>query len=266
MAATLKIKNSSTPTTAPSGLTAGEMAVNLADKKLYIGGTAGTNVIFLDSTSVVGTTAGSYLSIANNIIKLDLQTGATANLASNASKYDFMPILKIQNPTGVSAWNITGFSGPTQLISVPKLLNSAFPSLSQYTDGINNFADPILMGLSDGLTQAFNLFTIGVTTGSKASLFNLETDSGGGSLAIGVPTTITGDLTVNNTIVVNTINSVTNINSNAGSITIDASSGVTFTGNISARNIVNSFNGATGALQGVSAAVAGTGFVAAVDA
>ena len=54
MAATLKIKNSSIPTTAPSGLTAGEMAINLADKKLYVGGTAGTNVIFLDSTSSVG--------------------------------------------------------------------------------------------------------------------------------------------------------------------------------------------------------------------
>lgn len=54
MAATLKIKNSSTPTTTPTGLTAGEMAINLADKKLYVGGTAGTNVVFLDSTSSVG--------------------------------------------------------------------------------------------------------------------------------------------------------------------------------------------------------------------
>jgi hypothetical protein len=38
-----------------------------------------------------------------------------------------------------------------------------------------------------------------------------------------------------------------------------SASGSTFSGNISAPNIVTSFNGATGAVQGVSAAVAGTG-------
>ena len=88
------------------------------------------------------------------------------------------------------------------------------------------------MGLSDGLTQAFNIFTIGATTGAKASIFNLETDSVNGSLAIGVDTTITGDLIVNNTISANNINNVNDVTSAFGSITIDASSGVTFTGPI----------------------------------
>jgi hypothetical protein len=264
VAATLKIKNSSTPTTVPPGLTAGEMAVNLADKKLYIGGTGGTNVIFLDSTSVVGTTAGSYLSIANNAIKLDFQTGATANLASSVDKYDFIPFLKIQNPTGASAWHITGFSGPTQLISVPAFVNSVFPNLGQIsvTPSAPATAFSLNLGLGDGLTQAFNISAIGVTAGAKASLFNLSTETENGSLEIGVPTVITGPgvaLTVNNTISVNNLDGITDITSNAGNITIDATSGVTFTGNISARNIVNSFNGVTGALQGVSAAVAGTG-------
>ena len=64
MPATLKIKNSSTPTTAPTGLTAGEMAINLADKKLYVGGTAGTNTIFLDSTAVAGlSTANTFTAL-----------------------------------------------------------------------------------------------------------------------------------------------------------------------------------------------------------
>ena len=58
MPAIIKIKNSSTLASVPSGLTAGEMAVNLADKKLYIGGTSGTNVTFLDSTSSVGSFNG----------------------------------------------------------------------------------------------------------------------------------------------------------------------------------------------------------------
>lgn len=54
MATQLRIKRGTTNANAPSGLTAGEMAINLVDKKLYVGGTAGTNVIFLDSTSSVG--------------------------------------------------------------------------------------------------------------------------------------------------------------------------------------------------------------------
>ncbi len=54
MATQVKIKRRTADATAPSGLTAGEMAINLVDKKLYVGGTAGTNVIFLDSTSAVG--------------------------------------------------------------------------------------------------------------------------------------------------------------------------------------------------------------------
>ncbi len=54
MATQVKIKRGTTDATAPSGLTAGEMAINLVDKKLYVGGTGGTNVIFLDSMYSVG--------------------------------------------------------------------------------------------------------------------------------------------------------------------------------------------------------------------
>ena len=163
-----------------------------------------------------------------------MQTGATANLSVGASKYDFIPILTIQNPTGVNAWSTTGFSGPTQLISVPTFLNSAFPRMGEQDSGdesIPNTSKSVAMGVGDGLTQAFNIFAIGVTTGAKASLFNLETQSGGGSLVIGVPTDINGQLTVS-TIDVATISGVNTINSASGNITIDASSGVTFTGPI----------------------------------
>jgi hypothetical protein len=218
----------------PDGTTA--FAIN----DVYIRGATG---------ATAGTTAGSYLSIADNAIKLDLQTGATANLAFGADKYDFIPILKVQNNTGASAWQITGFSGPTQLISIPAFVNTVFPNLGQIsvTPSAPPTAAPLLMGVGDGLTQAFNISAIGITEGSKTSLFNIETDSGGGSLTIGTQTFITGQLTVS-TIDVSTISGVNTINSASGNITIDATSGVTFTGNISARNIVNSFNGLTGAI------------------
>ena len=50
---TIKIQRSDTPAATPSGLTAGELAVNLADRKLFVGGTAGSNITFLDSSAVV---------------------------------------------------------------------------------------------------------------------------------------------------------------------------------------------------------------------
>ena len=65
MATQVKIKRRTADANAPVGLTAGEMAINLVDKKLYVGGTAGTNVIFLDSTSSVG------LSTANTFTQLN---------------------------------------------------------------------------------------------------------------------------------------------------------------------------------------------------
>lgn len=65
MATQLRIKRRTADANAPAGLTAGEMAINLFDKKLYVGGTAGTNIIFLDSTSSVG------LSTANTFTQLN---------------------------------------------------------------------------------------------------------------------------------------------------------------------------------------------------
>ena len=53
MATQVKIKRRTMDATPPAGLTVGEIAINLVDKKLYVGGNGGTNVIFLDSSAVV---------------------------------------------------------------------------------------------------------------------------------------------------------------------------------------------------------------------
>ena len=156
-----------------------------------------------------------------------------------------MPFLKINNPI---TWQSTGFSGPTKLVSAQDMLRQAFVDVGQ--EKSTEAPVPVNLGLGNELAQAFSISAIGVTTGTKTSLFNLSTE-GDASLAIGVPTSITGQLTVS-TIDVNNLNGVTDITSAATRITIDASSGVTFTGNIYARNIVNTFNGLTGAV-GISA-------------
>ena len=80
MATQLRIKRRTADANAPSGLTAGEMAINLVDKKLYVGGTAGTNVVFLDSTSSVG------LSTANTFTQLNtFSAGISASGATFSS-------------------------------------------------------------------------------------------------------------------------------------------------------------------------------------
>ena len=54
---TIKILRSNNSGSAPS-LTAGEIAVNMADKKLFVGTENGTNVVFRDESYVVGGVAG----------------------------------------------------------------------------------------------------------------------------------------------------------------------------------------------------------------
>ena len=99
MATQVKIKRGTTDATAPSGLTAGEMAINLVDKKLYVGGTAGTNVIFLDSTSSVG------LGTANTFTALN-----SFNAGISASGGTFTSDIHIVNTTTYTELTV-GFGG-----------------------------------------------------------------------------------------------------------------------------------------------------------
>ena len=73
---TIKIQRSDTPYATPSGLTAGEIAVNLADRKLFVGGTNGSNITFLDSSAV--TNGFRYLYNSN------IGLSAAANLTGQA--------------------------------------------------------------------------------------------------------------------------------------------------------------------------------------
>ena len=102
MATQLRIKRGTTNANAPSGLTAGEMAINLVDKKLYVGGTAGTNVVFLDSTSSVG------LGTANTFTALNSFNAGVSASALTVSG------------TITSTEGITFGSGTTFMAFVPK--------------------------------------------------------------------------------------------------------------------------------------------------
>ncbi len=116
MATQVKIKRGTTDATAPSGLTAGEMAINLVDKKLYVGGTAGTNVIFLDSTSAVGLGTANTFTALNSFSAGISASGAT--FSGNISAPNIVTVSTANTFTalqtfsaGISASSGVTFSG-----------------------------------------------------------------------------------------------------------------------------------------------------------
>jgi len=83
--AKLLIKNSFTATSAPAGLSAGEIAVNVTDRKLFVGNAVGGVVTLIDPNALVtsvngipgavGITAGSNITIT--------QSGNTFTISSS---------------------------------------------------------------------------------------------------------------------------------------------------------------------------------------
>jgi hypothetical protein len=157
----------------PDGTTA--FAIN----DVYIRGSTG---------ATAGTTAGSYLSIADNIIKLDLQTGFTSSITS-ISKSDFIPFLKINNPT---LWRSAGFSGPTKLVSAQDMLRGAITDIGQ--SQASEMAESVSIGLGNELSRALSFTTIGVTSGIKSNIFEISTVTNVEKVAINVQTEINEDV------------------------------------------------------------------------
>jgi hypothetical protein len=90
--ATIKVKNSVTSGSNPSGLTFGELAVNITDKKIYIGNAVGSTVTLHDQNNLVTSVNGS--------------TGDITNVAKLNSAQTF--VAKQDFNRGISASDITG--------------------------------------------------------------------------------------------------------------------------------------------------------------
>ena len=63
--ATIKVKNSVTSGSNPSGLTFGELAVNIADRKIYIGNAVGSTITIHDQNNIVTSVNGATGAITN---------------------------------------------------------------------------------------------------------------------------------------------------------------------------------------------------------
>ena len=194
MAATLKIKNSSTPTTTPTGLTAGEMAINLADKKLYVGGTAGTNVVFLDSTSSVGLGTANTFTQLNTFSAGISASGATFNGSISGATATFSKDITVNSMTvglGKSSETTNVAIGYVALASNTSdglgagEYNTAIggSALTTNTSGTSNTA--IGYGTLSSNTSGENNIAIGLYALTNSTTANTNTAIGGLALAYG---------------------------------------------------------------------------------
>ena len=118
---TIKIQRSVTAAATPSGLTAGELAVNLVDRKLFVGGTAGSNITFLDASAVVtsfngltgavaGITAGganTFTALNSFSAGLSAAGGVTFSGTFSGATASFSKLLSASAGVSASALTVT---------------------------------------------------------------------------------------------------------------------------------------------------------------
>ena len=204
----IKTKNSTTTTTAPSSLAQGELAVNITDKKLWVGNAAGTPVQILGSgaTNIAGgsntqvqynssgalagssnlTFDGTALTLGGN----PTLSGGTANgvlylngskVATSGSSFVFdgtnlgvgvsSPAVKIQTNGSLAV-------GSGQNISWGGAYGAGIPTLAASSSGMDFYPAGSTSGLSMRLDSSGNL-GLGVTPSAWQSTFRaLQVGSG----------------------------------------------------------------------------------------
>ena len=255
------LKNSFTAASVPAGLSAGEMAVNVADRKLFVGNAVGGVVTLVDPNALV-TSVNGLTGAVQGVSSVNGITGAVSLPASA-----FTQVL-LSTEGGIQSSDANIYAGGTAdtltIKAGPGILLTGDAGIDSFT--ITNLAANAFLTIGFGATGAgviegFPLLqadlaqdtlTIQSGTGTKIvvdhlsdtySIFNTGVLSFNG--ATGAVTGITAG----------GANTFTQLNTFSAGI---SASGATFTGNISARNIVNSFNGVTGAVTGITAGGANT--------
>ena len=203
MSTILRTKRSTTTDATPTTLQFGEMAVNIPDKKIWIGDNSENPVLISDYLNASGTslTAGDGITIdTNDQINFDLSVGLTTvdPIVTNLDKYDKIPFLEFSD-------------GLTKLISASKFLQVGLATA--LSDTVYNPFDPstderTTVAIQDRNPNAFIIQTLQNATGDKATIFKIDTEGeftsvinmGGTTINI-EPTTSTiiglADLTIN---------------------------------------------------------------------
>lgn len=165
MSTTLRTKRSNTSGTIPSSLQLGELAVNIPDKKIWIGD--GTQSVLISDYNIASNTysEGPGINVStNNTISLDLYNGLTT--IESVDKYDKVPFLEHTD-------------NQTKLVSVRQFLNYGL-STSLSTDVYNGTNDQrVTIAIQDNNPDSFRIETLQNNTGVKQSIIKIDTESSG---------------------------------------------------------------------------------------
>jgi hypothetical protein len=187
MSTVLRTKRSTTQNQAPSSLELGELAVNIPDKKIWIGDASGTPVLIsqystgqtyyeglginIDGNNVISIDPGKGLSVdTNNGINLDLSVGLTTvdPIVTTLDKYDKVPFLEYSD-------------GQTKLISASKFLQvglSTALSAATYNPNDPSTDERTTVAIQDNNSNAFVIKTL-QNSGNvveKNGIFKIDTE------------------------------------------------------------------------------------------
>ena len=181
--AKIKIKNSVTAGSAPSGLSFGEMAVNITDKKIFIGNAVEGVVTLHDQNNVVTSIDGStgailgvaYTQAAN--VFTSLQSFNNGISASAGSSFSNATVYITNANTNIDPLFVQHSStGALKVATTGQARNGAIKLGNSTTSTLNTFINN-----SDGTLTFYNGIS---STGSNMISFS--------SSAITIPTTISG--------------------------------------------------------------------------
>ncbi len=183
MSTTLKIKRSITSGNTPSNLSLGELAVNIPDKKIWIGdfdqqpvliseygigGSGGGETYYeglginIDTNNFISIDPGQGLSVdTGNGINLDLNT--IPRIDTSISKADLVPFLDVS-------------TGTTDLITAQNFVRTTmYTGLSTGVyDGTND--EYLGISLQDNNPSSFRISTLQNGTGVKSEIFKIDTE------------------------------------------------------------------------------------------
>ena len=161
--AIIKIKYKAASGSLPTGLTAGELAINLTDREMWVGGTSGAIIRLAGLSANTFTALNTFnagISAASVRIGTGFITGACANAEMRMSANGDVSII---SPTDI----ILGDSAPNyganeNSIEIQRSANSISVTTENFTIGRSGTSSTIKVGASgvtfDGLTATFNRF------------------------------------------------------------------------------------------------------------
>jgi len=169
-------KNSFTSGTSPSGLSAGELAVNVTDKKIFVGNAVQSAITLYDGNSIVssinGTTGANYIVGGRGVTLIKSGNTYYPEIFYNSpgpTGLTFATITKVQN-TDKLLIQQAGAGTPMKLIEVSKLINSpVFSDVGTIPSGLGAYDFAFFDGIyepykASGTTVRSYLFGDGVVT------------------------------------------------------------------------------------------------------